>query len=48
MIFDNRIKDEKQYDINRETAKISAISLSKADNMNILQVKNNYRLIKLE
>ena len=48
MIFDNRIKDENEYDINRETAKISALSLSKTDNMNILQVKNNYRLIKVE
>ena len=44
MAIDDKIKDEKlQYNINREAAKISALSLI---NMNILQVKKYCRLIK--
>ena len=38
MAIDDKIRDEKlQYDINREAAKISALSSGKID-MNILQV----------
>ena len=38
-IIDDKIKDEKlQCNINRETAKISVLSLEKLINMNILQV----------
>ena len=41
MTIDDQIKDEKlQYDINRETAKISTLSSGKlVISMNILQVK---------
>ena len=36
MIIDGKIRDEKlQYDINREAAKISAMSSGKLINMNI-------------
>ena len=49
MTSDDKIKDEKlQYDINREAAKISALSSEKQINMNILQVKIYYHLIKVE
>ena len=44
---DDQIKDEKlQYDINREAAKISSYHQAKLINMNILQVKKYYLLIK--
>ena len=48
MTIDDKIKNEKlQYDINREAAKISALSSGKiAINMNILQVKKYYLIIK--
>ena len=37
MIIDDKIKDEKiQYDINRETAKISALSSGKIDKFEYL------------
>ena len=40
MTFEDQIKDEKlQYDINREAAKISALSSGKLINMNTLLVK---------
>ena len=43
----DKIRDEKvQYDINIEVAEISALSLGKLINMNILQVKKYYLLIK--
>ena len=46
MATDDKIRDEKlEYDINREAAKISAISSGKIDKMNILQVKKYYILI---
>ena len=49
MKSDDKTKDEKlQYDINKEAAKISALSSCKIDKMNILQVKKYYHLIKLE
>ena len=47
MAIDDKIRDEKvQYDINIEVAEISALSLGKLINMNILQVKKYYLLIK--
>ena len=47
MTIDDKIRDEKlQYDINIEAAKISALSSKKLINMNILQVKKYYLLIK--
>ena len=49
MTIDDKIKDEKlQYDIHREAAKISALLQVKLINMNILQVKKYYHLIKVE
>ena len=46
MTTDDKIRDEKlKYDINREAAKVSAISSGKIDKMNILQVKKYYILI---
>ena len=43
MTINDQIKDEKlQYDINREAAKISALSLGKLHNMSILLVKIYY------
>ena len=40
MTINDKIKYEKlQYDINREAAKISALSSRKINSMNILQVK---------
>ena len=43
MTVDDKIRDEKlQYDINRKTAKISALSSGKIHNMNILLVKIYY------
>ena len=48
MKIDDKIKDEKlQYNINREAAKIY-ISSGKFKNINILQVKKYYHLIKVE
>ena len=46
MPINNQIKDEKlQNNINREAAKISALSSGKHSNMNILLVKIYYHLI---
>ena len=46
MTINDQIRDEKlQYDINREAAKISALSSAKFINMNILQVKIYYHQI---
>ena len=46
MTIENQIKDEKlQYGINREAAKISALSSGKLDNKNILLVKKYYHRI---
>ena len=47
MTINDKIRDEKlQYDINREAANLSAYHLEKLININILQVKNYYLLIK--
>ena len=47
MTIDDQMKDEKlQYDINREAAKIPALSSDKIDGMNISQMKKYYLLIK--
>ena len=49
MTIDDKIKDEKiKYDINREAAKISALSSGKIDKYEYLKVKKYYRLIKVE
>ena len=49
MIIDDKIRDEKlQYKINREAAKISALSSEKLISLNILQVKKYYPQIKEE
>ena len=50
MTIDEKTRDENlQYDINREPAKISPLSSGKMlINMNILQVKKVYLLIKEE
>ena len=52
MIIDDQIRDKKlQYDINREAAKISALSSyhqEKLINTNILQVKKDYHPINNE
>ena len=46
MTINDQIRDEKlQYDINRKTAKISALSSGNIQNMNILLVKIYYHLI---
>ena len=46
MTINDQIRDEKlQYDINREAAKILALSSGKFINMNILSVKIYYHLI---
>ena len=46
MAIDDQIRDKKlQYDINREAAKISALSSGKLISRNILQVKKYYLLI---
>ena len=46
MTIEDQIKDEKlQYDINREAAKISALSSGKIDKYDILLVKRYYHLI---
>ena len=47
MTTDDQIRDEKlKYDINREAAKISALSSKKLVSMNILQEKKYYHLNK--
>ena len=47
MIIDDQIKNGKlQYYVNREAAKISALSSGKLVSMNISQVKKYYLLIK--
>ena len=49
MTIDDKIRDEKlQHGISRETAKISALLSKKQINMNTLQVKKYYLLIKKE
>ena len=49
MTIDDKVKDGKlQYDINREAAKISDYYQVKLINMNILQVKKFYHLIKVK
>ena len=49
MTTDDKIRDKKlQYDINREATKIQLYYLEKLINMNILQVKIYYLLIKEE
>ena len=49
MKIDDKIQDEKlQYDINREHQKYQICHLEKLKNMNILQVKKCYLLIKEE
>ena len=43
MTIEDQVKDEKlQYDINREAAKISALSSGKLDKYEIQQAKFNY------
>ena len=47
MTINGQMRDEKlQYDINREAAKISALSSNKIGNMNILLSKKYYHIIK--
>ena len=47
MAINDQIRDVKiQYDINREAAKISALSSGKCMSINILLVKKYYHLIK--
>ena len=49
MTIDDTIRDEKlQYGINRETAKISALSYGKIDKYEYLKVKKYYLLIRVE
>ena len=49
MKIDDKVRHEKlKYDINKGAAKISALSSGKFDNMNIVQVKKYYLLIKIE
>ena len=49
MIATDKIRNEElQYDIDREAAKISALSSGKIDKLTILQVKKYYLLIKEE
>ena len=49
MTIDDKIKDEKlQYDIYREAAKYQHYCQVNLINMNILQVKKCYHLIKVE
>ena len=49
MTIKDQIKDEKlQYDINREAAKISALSSGKLTNTNTLLVKKYYHRINNE
>ena len=47
MITDDKIRGEKlEYDVNREAANISIIIRKKMINMNLLQVRKYYLLIK--
>ena len=47
MTIDDQIRNETlQYDINREAAKISALSLGKINSINILQLKKYCLVIK--
>ena len=47
MTIDDQIRDENlQYDINREAAKISALSSGNINSMKILQLKKYWLLIK--
>ena len=47
MTIDDQIEDEKlQYNVNREAAKISALSSGKIGSIYILLVKKYYLLIK--
>ena len=49
MTIDDKIRDKKlQYDINREAAKYQHYHQVKLINMNFLQVKKYYHLIKVE
>ena len=49
MAINEKIRDKKmQYDINREATKISALSSSKIDKYDTLQVRKYYLLIKVE
>ena len=49
MTVEDTIRDKKlQYDIKTEAAKISGLSSDILTNMNILQVKKFYLLIKIE
>ena len=49
MTFNEKIRYEMlQYRSNRETVKISALSLTKLINMNILQVEKYYLHIKVK
>ena len=49
MSIDDEIKNERlQYNINRETAKYQHYLLQKLVNMNMLQAKKYYLLIKEE
>ena len=48
MTIDDKIRDEKlQFDINRKAAELSALSSGKID-MNFLQAKKYYHLVKAE
>ena len=48
MTNDDNIRDEKlQYEINREAAKIFALSSGKIDKMNILKVNKYYLLSQI-
>ena len=49
MTTDDKIRDEKlQYSISRDAEKILTLSSGKMINMNMLQVKKYYLLIKVE
>ena len=49
MTIDEKIRDKKlQYNIKRETSKISVFSSSELINMNMLHVKKYYLLIKVK
>ena len=49
MTIDHKIGDGKlQYDINREAAKISALSSGKIDKYQLIQVKKCYHPMKVE
>ena len=49
MIIDDKIRDEKvQYDINRKQQKYQDYHQAKLINMNFLQAKKYYNLIKVK